>query len=236
MTLPHLSPVRDTDTEWYDALHDALITRGIPRAVAGAAVAEAHDHCLDTHRAPLDEFGDPRDYARALDLPVTRGVRARRLAWMLGITLVGLVGMLAHPIAQSAHRDTPARLPLLLAVAAALLAAPFALETSPRLVGHRRRRAVMASRVVLPLVASVLLTVTTPADLHVPWPVAAALVAAATVAGIVLVVWGLFEGIAVTDPRTGTTSLRHPWQYPLVVAAVVVAVIGLMALWGWSSV
>src|SRR6185312_7740768 len=64
----HRREHRVTTEEYRYHLVAALRTYRVPAARIGEAVAEVESHLADTGEDPVDAFGEPADYARALSL------------------------------------------------------------------------------------------------------------------------------------------------------------------------
>ncbi|WP_110241145.1 hypothetical protein [Nocardioides gilvus] len=77
---------------WAEALLLELRLRGVAGTMIGAVLAEVEAHCADSGETARDAFGDPKDYAAALDLPesvLQDGSSLRDIA----VPAVGLLGM-----------------------------------------------------------------------------------------------------------------------------------------------
>jgi hypothetical protein len=84
--------------EYRQQLVVALRTYHVPAARIGEAVAEVESHLADTGEDPVDAFGEPDEYARALSRSGTGRARASR--WTNFV--VGVVAFGATAVATSA--------------------------------------------------------------------------------------------------------------------------------------
>lgn len=79
--------------------HDFIVElrlRGTSGDVLGAALTEVDAYCADSGEPAAEAFGDPREYARRLDLPAeARSTRPGTLARVLIPTVVQIAGFLA---------------------------------------------------------------------------------------------------------------------------------------------
>lgn len=133
---PHINP------DWAEALLLELRLRGVAGPTIGAVLAEVEAHCADSGESARDAFGDPVDYAEALDLP-TSPTQGGSSAPDVAAAAAGLLGMFTTAGSVAAWQTgTTVAFTLGAMLAALVLLACFAVLTlrtdkALRLVVHR---------------------------------------------------------------------------------------------------
>lgn len=83
---PHIEP------DWAEALLLELRLRGVAGGRIGAVLAEVEAHCADSGETARDAFGEPAEYAAALDLPASP-TQSGSSAPEVAAAAAGLLGM-----------------------------------------------------------------------------------------------------------------------------------------------
>lgn len=82
-----------TDKQWLDEMTIELRLRNVRGDAIGDALAAVETHCAESGERPVDAFGDPHEYARALDFRPPQFSDNRPSGWakVLGPIAAGLV-------------------------------------------------------------------------------------------------------------------------------------------------
>ena len=209
--------------EWRDELLVELRMLGVSGDRIGAALAEVDAHCADSGETPVEAFGPPRAYARAL-LPVTDTPTAGRrtvvaaagaVATMCGILclLAGALGLAQQAPATIAAGD------VVMFSAVTVLA-----SISPVLLPYLRRPVVAVPFFALSLGAMSAPSVWQRTVAHLP---ASPLFSAGLM--LLLAVRLGIRADHVRDPRTGQETFRVPrfaaWWFEMFLAVALLFVV-----------
>lgn len=84
-----------TDKQWLDEMVIELRLREISGTAIGDAAAAVEAHCAESGERPAEAFGDPREYARALDFAPSQisDTSAQGWAKVLGPIAAGMVAI-----------------------------------------------------------------------------------------------------------------------------------------------
>ncbi|MEL4358708.1 MULTISPECIES: hypothetical protein [unclassified Luteococcus] len=88
-----------TDKQWLDEMVIELRLREINGTAIGDAVAAVETHCAESGERPAEAFGNPREYARALDFAPSQisDTSAQSWAKVLAPIAAGMVGVSLAP-------------------------------------------------------------------------------------------------------------------------------------------